>query len=85
MTRAIVLFRTDHNAVGSLIVSQSSPGRKNKLYFSFDGQANSVMFDQEHPDELVIGGLRANTVVIRDAAALSPVAARYSVLPHTDR
>ncbi|WP_216639750.1 Gfo/Idh/MocA family protein [Mycobacterium sp. 1164966.3] len=77
----IVLFHTDHNAVGSLIVSQSSPGRKNKLYFSFDGRANSVMFDQEHPDELVIGGLRANTVVIRDAGALSPAAARYSVLP----
>ncbi|OBF85842.1 hypothetical protein A5791_21970 [Mycobacterium sp. 852002-51163_SCH5372311] len=77
----MVLFRTDHNAVGSLIVSQSSPGRKNKLYFSFDGRVNSVMFDQEHPDELVIGGLRANTVVIRDAAALSPAAARYSVLP----
>jgi hypothetical protein len=55
------------------------------LYFSFDGQANSVMFDQEHPDEPVIGGPRANTVVIRDAAALSAAAARYSVLPHTDR
>jgi predicted dehydrogenase len=77
----LVLFRTDHNAVGSVVVSQSSPGRKNQLYFSFDGRTNAVMFDQEHPDELVFGGLQANTVVIRDGAALSPAAARYSILP----
>jgi len=78
---AIVLFRTDHDAVGSVIVSQSSPGRKNQLYFSFDGRENSVMFDQEHPDELIVGGLGANTVILRDGAALSPAAARFSVLP----
>jgi predicted dehydrogenase len=78
---AIALFRTDRNAVGSVIVSQTSPGRKNQLYFSFDGRENSVIFDQEHPDELIVGGLNANTVVLRDAASLSPAAARYSVLP----
>jgi predicted dehydrogenase len=78
---AIALFRTDRGAVGSVIVSQTSPGRKNRLYFSFDGRESSVMFDQEHPDELIVGGLRANTVVLRDSAALSPAAARYSVLP----
>jgi predicted dehydrogenase len=78
---AIALFRTDRNAVGSVIVSQTSPGRKNQLYFSFDGRENSVIFDQEHPDELIVGGLKANIVLLRDAAALSPAAARYSVLP----
>jgi predicted dehydrogenase len=78
---AIVLFRTDHDAVGSVIVSQTSPGRKNRLYFSFDGRKNSVMFDQERPDELIVGGLGANTIVPRDGASLSPAAARNSVLP----
>jgi predicted dehydrogenase len=78
---AIVLFRTDHDAVGSVIVSQTSPGRKNRLYFSFDAPESSVMFDQEHPDELIVGGLGANTVVPRDSDSLSPAAARYSVLP----
>jgi predicted dehydrogenase len=78
---AIVLFRTDHDAVGSVIVSQTSPGRKNRLHFSFDGRENSVIFDQEHPDELIVGGLGFNTIVPRDSAALSPAAARYSVLP----
>lgn len=78
---AIALFRTDRNAVGSVIVSQTSPGRKNQLYFSFDGRENSVMFDQERPDELIVGGLNANTVLLRDAPALSRAAARYSVLP----
>jgi predicted dehydrogenase len=77
----IVLFRTDHDASGSVIVSQTSPGRKNRLYFSFDGRENSVIFDQEHPDELMVGGLDSNTVVPRGGAALSPAAARYSVLP----
>jgi predicted dehydrogenase len=78
---AIALFRTDRNAIGSVIVSQTSPGRKNQLYFSFDGRETSVIFDQEHPDELILGGLNATTVVLREAAALSPAAARYSVLP----
>jgi predicted dehydrogenase len=78
---AIVLFRTDHDAVGSVIVSQRSPGRKNRLYFSFDGRETSVMFDQEHPDELIVGGRGANIVIPRDSASLSPAAQRYSVLP----
>jgi predicted dehydrogenase len=78
---AVVAFRTDHGAVGSVVVSQASPGRKNQLSFSFDSHKAAVQFDQEHPDELIIGGLHANTVLSRDGAALDPRSARYSVLP----
>ncbi len=78
---AIVAFRTDRGAIGSVVVSQASPGRKNQLSFSVDGLDTAVQFDQEHPDELVIGGLTANTVLARDGAALDPRSARYSLLP----
>ena len=78
---AVVAFRTDRGAIGSVIVSQASPGRKNQLSFSFDGRDIAVLFDQEHPDELIIAGLRANTWLARDGAALDPENARYSVLP----
>lgn len=77
----VVAFRTDRGAIGSVVVSQASPGRKNQLSFSFDSRETSVQFDQEHPDELIIGGLHANTVLSRDGDALDPRSARYSVLP----
>jgi predicted dehydrogenase len=78
---AVVAFRTDRGAVGSLIVSQASPGRKNQLSFSFDGREIAMQFNQERPDQLVIGGLHANTVLLRDGDTLDPRSARYSVLP----
>ncbi|GBE63683.1 dehydrogenase [Mycobacterium sp. MFM001] len=78
---AVVAFRTDRGAIGSVVVSQASPGRKNQLSFSFDSRETAVQFDQEHPDELIIGGLHANTVLSRDGDALDPRSARYSVLP----
>lgn len=78
---AVVVFRTDRGAIGSLVVSQSSPGRKNELAFSFDGRETAVQFNQERPDELIIGALASKTVLVRDGGALDPRSARYSLLP----
>lgn len=78
---AVVVFGTDRGAVGSVVVSQASPGRKNRLFFSFDGRKTAVQFNQESPDELIVGGLGANTVLLRDGAELDPRSARYSLLP----
>lgn len=78
---AVVVFRTDRGALGSVVVSQASPGRKNQLSFSFDGVDLAMQFDQEHPDELIVGGLPANSVIMRDEKALDPRSARYSLLP----
>jgi predicted dehydrogenase len=78
---AVVAFRTDRGAIGSVVVSQSSPGRKNQLTFSFDAREIAVQFDGERPDELIIGGLGSTTLLLRDAAVLDPSAARYSLLP----
>ena len=76
-----VLLRTDRGASGSLVVSQVSPGRKNRLWFEIDGAEHSVVFDQENPETLTWGGREHTETVIRDPAALSPAAARLSPVP----
>jgi predicted dehydrogenase len=76
-----VLFRTDRGASGSVVVSQVSPGRKNRLWFEVDGAAASLAFDQENPESLFVGSRGGNAVLPRDPALLSAEAARISPLP----
>ncbi|MDP9418137.1 MAG: Gfo/Idh/MocA family oxidoreductase, partial [Actinomycetota bacterium] len=78
---ATVVFETDRGAVGNLVVSQVTPGRKNRLWFSFDGQNASYVFDQENPEALWIGGRRENRVVPRGPETLAAPAAAYAILP----
>ena len=79
---ATVLFETDQGATGSLVASQVSLGRKNKLWFSFDGTEASFVFDQEQPDSLWIGGTTQNRVVPRGPDTLASAQGRgYSFLP----
>src|ERR671916_826082 len=68
---AVVLFETDHGALGSVVVSQVSPGRKNRLWFSLDGAQASLQFDQELPDSLWMGARGNNVVVPRGAETAS--------------
>ncbi|WP_010523724.1 Gfo/Idh/MocA family protein [Nesterenkonia sp. F] len=68
-------------AVGSLMVSQVDAGRKNALTLELAGTETSVVFDQEHPDELWIGGVEASRTVTRDAPALAADAARLNLVP----
>jgi predicted dehydrogenase len=77
---AVVLFQTDRGAMGSVVVSQVSPGRKNRLWFSFDGQDASYSFDQEAPESLWIGAREQNVVLMRGADIGQP-ASTYSRLP----
>ena len=79
---ATVLFDTDLGATGSVVVSQVSPGRKNRLWFSFDGADASYVFDQELPDTLWVGGRQESTVVPRGPDTLrSEGAVGYARLP----
>jgi predicted dehydrogenase len=78
---ATVLFETDRGAGGAVVISQVSPGRKNRLWFSFDGAEASFGFDQEQPESLWIGGRGANRVLPRGAEGSLEAAARYSILP----
>jgi predicted dehydrogenase len=78
---ATMLFETDRGAVGSLVVSQITPGRKNRLWFSLDGADASMSFDQEIPESLW-KGLREHVEVIPRGSATTPGSARaYSFLP----
>ena len=78
---ALVQFETDGGAVGSVVVSQISPGRKNRLWIELDGAEEAVVFDQEHPEALWCGRRDATTVLQRDPVTLTPAAARFAFLP----
>ncbi|KQX69492.1 Gfo/Idh/MocA family oxidoreductase [Streptomyces sp. Root1310] len=64
----VISFRTDGGALGSLVISQASAGRKNRLWFSFDGPDASYVFDQESPESLWVGGPDTNRALTRDPA-----------------
>ncbi|MEY9863953.1 putative dehydrogenase [Catenulispora sp. GAS73] len=74
-----VLFRTDRGATGALVVSQVSPGRKNRLWFEIDGAERSVSYDGENPESLLLGGRDRTEIVRRDA--LSEPANRINAVP----
>ncbi len=78
---ALVQFETDSGAIGSVVVSQVSAGRKNRLWIELDGSDEALAFDQEHPEELWCGTRESLTILRRDPAALSPAAARFASLP----
>src|SRR4051812_33956509 len=77
---AVVLFETDRGAFGNVTVSQITPGRKNRLWFSIDGAEESLTFDQENPESLWIGGREVNRQLLRGTSE-GPAAARYAFLP----
>lgn len=78
---ATIAFETDRGAIGSVLVSQVSPGRKNRLWFSVDGAEHSYAFDQESPEALWVGGREVTELVRRAAGTTSDEAMRFSVLP----
>jgi predicted dehydrogenase len=78
---ATVQFETDQGALGSVVISQVSPGHKNRLWFSLDGTDASLSFDQQAPESLWVGSREQNISVIRGAAAQGTDADTYSLLP----
>ena len=78
---AVIQFETDQGAIGSVVLSQITPGRKNRLWIELDGAEETLAFDQEHPEELWCGTREAVTILGRDPATLSPPAARFAFLP----
>lgn len=78
---AAVLFETKNGALGTLMVSQLAPGRKNGLTLEISGDHRSVAFDQEQPESLWIGERGGSRTIVRDPLVLSPPAARLSHLP----
>jgi predicted dehydrogenase len=78
---ATVLFRTEAGVIGTMLVSQVSPGRKNHLHLEVAGEHASLRFEQEHPETLWVGRREHNETVWRDPSGLDPSAARVTTLP----
>ena len=77
---ATMLFETDHGAMGAVVVSQVSPGRKNRLWIELDGADGALSFDQELPESLWVGGRDEIRVVMRGSEA-NQHSAEYNVVP----
>lgn len=75
-----VLFETRGGAIGTLMVSQVAPGRKNRLHIEISGTDESITFDQENPESLWLGRRRGSELRQRDLS-LDWDAMRLSVLP----
>lgn len=79
---AVLTFETDQGASGSLVLSQASAGRKNRLWFSFDGPRTSYSFNQEDPEHLWVGSGDQQLLVGRNPAQnLANGASRRGALP----
>lgn len=77
-----MLFETDGGATGSLVVSQATHGRKNRLWLSVDGESHSYAFDQEAPNELWVGASTGVSVIPKGVETTSfPDVARYVTVP----
>ena len=76
-----VLVETIGGAIGTLLVSQVAPGRKNRLQLEVSGTAETISFDQEDPETLWLGRRRGSQLLRRNQEELSADAVRLSVLP----
>ena len=76
-----VVLETASGAIGTLLVSQVAPGRKNRLHLEIAGSAESVAFDQEQPETLWVGRRAGSMLIPRDADQLHDDAARLCVVP----
>ncbi|MDH6697007.1 Gfo/Idh/MocA family oxidoreductase [Streptomyces griseoviridis] len=78
---AALLVELDDGALGTLLVSQLAPGRKNSLTLELHGTRQSVRFEQERPEELWIGLRHGSQSLLRDPDHAAADAARVSPLP----
>lgn len=74
-------FTTARGVLGTAVISQVSPGRKNRLLLEVSGTEATVVFDQEQPELLWEGGREQSRLLVRDPDTLSEPAARYARVP----
>lgn len=79
---ASVLLRFDNGAKGSLSVGQVCPGHKNDLALEICGSAASILWRQEHQNELWVGRRdRANEILQKDPSLIEADVRGYARLP----
>jgi predicted dehydrogenase len=76
------LFRMGDRARGSVVASQVSAGRKNRLNIEVYGTKAAVASDGENPNELWIGHRDGgNGLMLKDPSLLKPPARSFADLP----
>lgn len=79
---AVILFRFDNGAIGSLNLSQVSAGRKNYLWFEISGSKTAMRWEQETPNEMWIGKRdSANELLSKDPSLFHPDVRRLTGFP----
>lgn len=78
---AAVLFELSGGALGTMLVSQMAPGRKNALVLELHGMKSSLRFAQERPEELWVGRRTGSHILLRDPETGAPDSARLSLVP----
>ncbi|MGR6520354.1 Gfo/Idh/MocA family protein (plasmid) [Rhodococcus erythropolis] len=78
---ATVLLQSTRGPLASTVISQVSPGRKNRLWFQLDGSKASAVFDQENPESIWLGAQEESRIFVRDPGVGSAEQRRLSVLP----
>lgn len=78
---ACLIFRATGGIMGTLTVSQVSPGRKNRLWLEVDAADASVVFDQENAEWLWLGRRSAGEQIARDGRSGAARFADSSFLP----
>ena len=76
-----MIFRATGGTVGTLTVSQVSPGRKNRLWLEIDAADASVVFDQENSEWLWLGRRSAGEIIARDGRGTTAPRGDTSFLP----
>jgi len=80
--QAAILLRLRDGALGALMVSQVSAGRRNALSFQVDGAAGALAWSSEEPNRLWLGHRdRPNELLDKDPALLSAPARARSAYP----
>ncbi|NYH52023.1 putative dehydrogenase [Nocardiopsis arvandica] len=74
-------FATAGGVIGGAVISQVSPGRKNRLVLEVSGTEGSLVFDQERPETLWAGSRGRTGTITRDDPELSSDAARLATTP----
>jgi predicted dehydrogenase len=74
-------FVTTDGVLGSAVISQISPGRKNRLLVEITGAEATLTFDQEQPEVLWRGGRDHSRLLVRDPDTMTPAAAKYARVP----
>ncbi|MFL6025692.1 MAG: Gfo/Idh/MocA family protein [Friedmanniella sp.] len=78
---ALIMFRTAADVAGSAVISQLSAGRKNRLWVEVDGMQQSAVFDQELPEQLLLGDDEGYRTLVRDPNHGSAEQRRLATLP----